>query len=55
MTYQFYRARSDRPVIVPLRDDLAARRAASLTTDIVRVETPDGRVVWRRAEEEIIN
>ncbi len=50
-TYLFFRARSEAPQPVPLRDDLTARRAAGLTTDIIRVETPDGRVVWRKVEE----
>lgn len=51
MTYLFFSRGNPDPRQVPLRDDLSARQAASLTTDIIRVETPAGRVVWRRVED----
>lgn len=51
MTYLFFTRGNPTPRPVPLRDDLSARQAASLTTDIVRVETLAGRVVWRRVED----
>lgn len=50
--YQFHARQSARNVIITLHDDLSARKAAEMTTDIVRVEREGGCVVWRRAETE---
>lgn len=48
MIYLFiYRRRS---VEKNFRDDLSARKSAEFEGDVSRVETPSGRVVWRRAE-----
>jgi hypothetical protein len=51
MKYTFYRNRNGHPRTLPLASDLAARRAAEATTDVLRVETEEGRVVWRRVPE----
>ena len=45
--YRFIRRKSADYVAV-LPDDLSARKVAEQSTDIVRVETAAGRVVWRK-------
>lgn len=37
---------------IDLRDDLSARRHASITPNCIRVETESARVVWRKPMDE---
>ncbi len=49
MIYRFIANRA-KPFALDLPSDLSARRTAETTTDTVRVETNNGRVVWRRCD-----
>ena len=51
--YTFYRHRNGHPWSSHLTSDLSARRMADNTPDCLRVETDQGRVVWRRVPEPV--